>query len=287
MAAIFLLATGCQKEEFLFGDMTAPENLVATINVEGANAANPDGNGSGRVLIDAKADKAITYRIDFGDGIERMVPSGKIQYKYTTPGTKEYNITVSAIGKGGLQTVVTQKKSIFVLFEIPAQIVTFLTNNSSKKWATDKDAAGHFGVGPSNEFSPIWYSAAPNERDPCVYDDEITFTKLPNGTINMAVDNKGESFIIGAATAFYGFSGPDGCFPLATGGTKNLKFFDATTASTPNNSTRIEFEVPGNGIVNFGTGGKTYEILSITETQIHLRNIGADGNAWFMKLKSI
>ena len=43
---------------------------------------------------------------------------------------------------------------------------------------------------------------------------------------------------------------------------------DATSASTPANSTRIQFTVPGNGIINFGTGGTTYEILSITATQL-------------------
>jgi hypothetical protein len=40
-------------------------------------------------------------------------------------------------------------------------------------------------------------------------------------------------------------------------------------------------------MLNFGTGGKVYEILSITATQLHVRSIGADGNAWYMKLKSI
>jgi hypothetical protein len=44
--------------------------------------------------------------------------------------------------------------------------------------------------------------------------------------------------------------------------------------------------VPGNGIINFGTGGTTYEILSASATSIHLRNIGADGNSWYQKLKA-
>lgn len=269
------------------GDIKAPENLALTVAVEGANAANPDGNGSGRVVINATAVGALTYRMDFGDGTVRMVPSGNIEYKYTTPGTEVYTITVSAVGTGGIQSVISEKKSVFVLFEIPTDIVTFLTNNSSKKWATDNDAAGHFGVGPSNEFSPIWYQAGPNERDPCAYDDEITFFKEANGSISMQLDNKGESFSIGAATAFYGFSGGDDCYPIVPGGRKSLKFFDALSGSNANVSTQIEFEVPGNGLINFGTGGTVYEILSITENQIHLRNIGADGNAWFMKLKSI
>lgn len=61
---------------------------------------------------------------------------------------------------------------------------------------------------------------------------------------------------------------------------------DATSASTSANSTRIQFVVPGNGIVNFGTGGTTYEILSISTNNINIRNIGIDGNAWYQKLKA-
>jgi hypothetical protein len=44
--------------------------------------------------------------------------------------------------------------------------------------------------------------------------------------------------------------------------------------------------VPGNGIINFATGGNTYEILSASATNISLRNIGIDGNAWYQKLKA-
>jgi hypothetical protein len=101
----------------------------------------------------------------------------------------------------------------------------------------------------------------------------------------MTVNNKGASFSIGAATGFYGFSGGDNCYPINTGGTKLLAFMNATSGSTPAVSTQIQFMVPGNGIINFGTGGTVYEILSISNTSLHLRNIGADGNSWYQKLK--
>ena len=101
----------------------------------------------------------------------------------------------------------------------------------------------------------------------------------------MTINNKGTSFSIGAATAFYGFSGGDGCYAINTGGTKQLAFMGATSASTPAQSSRIQFTVPGNGIVNFGTGGTTYEILSFSATELSLRNIGADGNSWYQILK--
>lgn len=278
-----LLLTGCQKETYNFGEVKTPSGLSLTTSVVGANAANPDGDGSGSVTIAATAANAITYKVDFGDGKTEMVPTGNISYKYASPGTAEYTITVNAIGTGGSVSTISKKVKVFVAFEIPGYIVEDLTGGTSKVWVTDHDAGGHFGVGPADAFSPIWYSADPNSRQACAYDDEITFTK-DGANIMMSVDNKGESFSIGAASAFYGFSGGDNCYAVTTGA-KKLAFMDATSASTSANSTRIQFVVPGNGIINFGTGGNTYEILSITENTIHIRNIGIDGNSWYQKLK--
>ena len=280
-----LAFSACKKAEYNIGDIVAPSNLVLTTTVVGTDATNPFGNGTGKVNVVIKADNALTYKIDFGDGnAALMVPSGVITYKYGAPGTAEYNITVNAIGTAGSTSTITKKVKVFVNFTIPANILSNLTGGSSKVWQTDHDAPGHFGVGPNNEFSPIWYAASPNSREACAYDDDITFSKDANDNVSMSIDNKGASFSIGAATSFYGFAGGDGCYSINTGGVRRLTFMDATTASTPAQSTRIQFTVPGNGIINFGTGGTSYEILSISATQIHLRNIGADGNSWYQKL---
>eukprot|EP00744_Colponema_vietnamica_P034029 GILI01056936.1.p1 GENE.GILI01056936.1~~GILI01056936.1.p1 ORF type:complete len:177 (-),score=1.93 GILI01056936.1:56-508(-) len=101
----------------------------------------------------------------------------------------------------------------------------------------------------------------------------------------MTVDNKGQSSLIGAATSYYGLAGGDGCYDISTTGAKNLIFSGATSSSTTANSTRVQFTVPGNGIVNFATGSNTYEILALSANSMTLRTIGADGNAWFTKLK--
>jgi len=283
-AGIFIVA--CKKTEYSLGELKSPTGLSLTTAITGVDASNPNGNGSGTVLITAAASNAITYNIDFGDGKIQTVPSGVITYKYTNPGTYDYTVTVNAVGTAGIISTISKKIKVFVAFEIPAAILQSLTNGSSKIWITDKDANGHFGVGPNDQFSPIWYAATPNSREPCAYDDEITFSQDANKNVFMAINNKGESFSIGAATAFYGFSGGDGCYAINTGGNKKLAFMDAASTSTPANSTRIQFVVPGNGIINFGTGGTTYEILAISATQISLRNIGSDGNAWYQKLKN-
>lgn len=289
---LFLIATvalvtlaGCKKEEYTFGEIKTPKDLAVTTNILGITATLPDGDGSGKVDFIATATNVLSYNIDYGDGIKEVVLNGKSTHKYAQVGTNEYTITVSAVGTGGSLSTLSKKIKVFVEHNIPAAIFNALTNNgTSQVWVTDKDQVGHVGVGPATEFSPIWYAATPNSRDACLYDDEITFTKAGDNKISMSVNNKGQTFIIAAATSFYSLTGGDNCYNISTT-PQILAFADATSASTSANSTREQFTVPGNGVINFATGGNTYEILSITPTTIHLRNIGVDGNSWYQKLK--
>lgn len=290
LGAVLVIASisisSCKKTEYSFGEIKTPSGLTLATEVIGATTANPGGTGSGLVTLNVSSANAITYKVDFGDGTVLLSPSGVINYKYGIPGTFDYTITASAIGTGGVTSVISKKVKVYVAFETPANIVSGLTGGTSKVWVTDKEALGHVGVAvdPTLFFSKD-YSATPNSRLPELYDDEITFTVDANNNISMTVDNKGATSMTAGSTAFYGFSGPDGAYPLDPGGTKKLIFSNATSGSTADVSTQIQFYVPGNGIVNFGTGGNTYEILSITDTEMTLRNIGADGLAWFQKLK--
>ncbi len=279
-----LALSGCKKEEHSFGEIITPTNLSMSSTIAGASTANPNGDGTGNVEFVVGAENVLTYKYLFGDGDSLITTNTNVTHRYRNPGVNSYNVVISAIGTGGASSTVSQMITVFVAFEIPADIMTAITNNSSRVWVTDRDANGHFGVGPNDQFAPIWYAAAPNTREACAYDDEITFAK-DGPRITMNINNLGASFSIGAATGFYGMSGGDNCYPINPGGLKNLVFMDATSSSTPAQSTRIQFTVPGNGIINFGTGGTTYEILSVTATSMHLRNIGADGNAWYQKLK--
>jgi hypothetical protein len=284
MIVLITVMGSCKKEKYSFGELKAPSDLALTTAVVGVDATNPNGNGTGNVTIQATSKNALSYNIDFGDGVTKVVPTGALTYKFTNPGTSTYTITVNAVGTGGAISTISKKVTVFVAFEIPPAIVSAFTGGTSKVWITDKAAVGHFGVGPADQFAAIWYEAPPNTREACAYDDEITFSLNANNTISMTVNNKGTSFSTAAATGFYGVSGGDGCYPINTGGTKQLVFMNATSTSTAANSSRIQFTVPGNGIINFGTGGTSYEIIKYTATTMTLRNIGADGNAWYQKL---
>lgn len=286
LIVVLISIWSCTKRDYSFGEIKTPTNLQLEASVVGVNNTNPDGDGSGEVEIIAKAEGAIAYRIDYGDGTTEMIQGGSFQHKYHSPGTNNYTITLNAIGKGGITSTISKDIKVFVLFAIPEAILEAFTGPSGTKiWVTDKEAMGHFGVGPTTDFLPIWYEAPPNTREACAYDDEITFKKDELNRISISVDNKGTSFSIGAAAPVYGANGGDDCYNIDAGGSKLLTFMNATSNSTPSQSTRIQFVVPGNGIINFGTGGNTYEIIAASENQIFLRSIGSDGNAWYQKLK--
>jgi hypothetical protein len=277
--------TSCKKNKYTFGDLKSPSNLSLTATITGANASNPAGDGSGIVAIIVTGDNSLTYNIDFGDGNKQVVPSGSIDYHYTATGTHDYTITVNAVGTGGIISTISKTVTVYFAYVIPDEVKNPLTGATSKVWVCDKDAGGHFGVGPADGFQPTYYAADPNSRLPCSYDDEVTFTKVGDNAIDMEVNNFGQSFAIGASAAFYGLSSAEDCRDINTGGVKRLSFTPASSSSTPANSTRVQFGVPGNGLIIFGTGGTVYEILSISETNMTIRNIGIDGNAWYQKLK--
>jgi len=282
-----LIFQSCKKEEFTFGDIKTPTNLSLSVEVVGADSLNPGGNGKGQINVTASSSGAITYIIDYGDSTNKSItsiPSGKSTYTYTSPGEYLYNVTIKAVGTGGAVSIITKQIRMSVIYQLDTSIVRRLTNNGSSTWITNKNVSGHVGVGPTNLFYPDYYAASPNTRSACLYDDEIKFEKDAINNVYMTVDNKGQSFLIAAATSYYGFSGGDDCYSLNTGGKKKLSFMNATSASDSSFSTRVQFRVPGNGIINFGSGGDTYEILSLTDSTIHLRNIAADGLAWYQKL---
>ncbi|MDE3236093.1 MAG: PKD domain-containing protein [Bacteroidota bacterium] len=276
----------CKKTEYSFGNIKTPSNLSITAAIQGASTSSPAGDGSGNVTITASATNALTYKIYFGNGDSVLTSTGTASYKYTTLDTNTYTITVNAIGTGGAMSTMSKQIKVLYTYQIPSNVMAALTNGTTKNWIIAKDTVGHFGVGPSNTFSADWYKAQPNEKPSCAYGGVITFAQAGSNSITVNVNNQGSSFLIGAATSFYGQSGGDGCYPISTGGTKTLGFSTSNSGSNSSNSTGIQFTVPGNGIIGFGTGATVYEILSLSPTVMALRNIGSDGNAWYQILRA-
>ncbi len=290
---------GCKETKYEFGSINTPTDVVLTTEIVGGDSMNPTGDGSGKVLIHVSGKNVLTYKIDFGDGKSQILTSDSILYRYTTKDTNNFNITLNAVGTAGATASTTTKVRVFVNFQIPADILSILTGAtvnpdlsvsvSSKTWVVAGSVDGFFGVGNPTKYFPDYYAApgTPNSRQPCFYTDQITFSSDVNGNVTMANNNAGQSFIISVARPYYGLSaGADNCENVANvSNPVQLAFSNTATVNLADVSTNVQFFVPGPGILTNGTGSSTYEILSIKDNQLSLRNIGADANAWYQILQ--
>jgi len=284
MVAVSILIGSCTKTKYTFGPIKTPTDIGIAPTIIGATTASPGGDGSGKVRITLSGKDAISYKVLWGDGDSSLTSFDTVSHIYTKQDTNLYTITVNAIGTAGATSTLSKQVKVLYLYPIAPEVMEEFTGNSSKKWVPYADTVANFGVGPASDYTPDYYMAQPNEKPACAYDGVITFTKTGPNSININADNDGSSFLIAAATAFYGQSGGDGCYVVTTGGTLPISFSGANTGG--GSSPGFQFNVPGNGLIGFGTGGTTYQVILLTDHTMILRDIGSDGNAWYQILKA-
>ncbi|MGB7842955.1 MAG: hypothetical protein WBL21_09205 [Salinimicrobium sp.] len=287
---------GCSSEDYSFGDLNAPSNVVINTEIVGQTEATPNGDGSGVVHISVDADDALAYKIDFGtaNSINLTPFNGEITKQFTKPGVIDYRITVVVYGPGGAATTVTKDITVESVFTPDSQLVSDLTGDGSKTWVVDKSTSGHFGVGPYNDGSvwPEWYSAGIEDKAECCncfYTATFTFKKEgENFTLDVSAPD-GVFTKTGDLTTLPGIpdEGDEGCYDGYTGGTSPFNFIPSSSgipASTPSTKTSIEL-VGNDTFIGYGAVLKEYEILEITEDYVYLRVQGTEpGNAWYVRL---
>ena len=282
----FLLITvsSCTKEDKTFGDLTAPSTPVIDVQVVGKTTTAPYGDSSGKVLINITSANAINYKVSFGDGFsDSLSTKSQWTYSYGHVFLKSYTITVTATGKGGTASISSSATfSVYRKYNPNPELVTMLTGDASKTWMIDSATAGNIGVGPITTFSSDWYNAGPNEKAGLgMYDDEFTFTK---STTTFAHKTNSSLF----------------------GHKENLKDFDASLtgsgdftllgASAANYTESYSYDgvgateyivLGGKGHMGLYVGGHKFQVLSRTATNMYLRCVGTDGNAWYVKIKAM
>ncbi len=109
LVTVFFLTGSCTKAGGGGGGGNqgkTPSNLMITANVSV--------DGSGNVAFTAKADDAVSYAFEFGNGVVKTVATGITNYQYTLAGSNTYNVTVTASGSTGL----TIKKTVPVTVNV-------------------------------------------------------------------------------------------------------------------------------------------------------------------------
>jgi hypothetical protein len=275
-----LVFTSCETEDHEFGDILNPTNLQVSADLVGADENNPNGDGSGTVNLTALADNAITYKF-VSNGVETMAPSGMITYNFSNTGLSTYEVTVIAIGTAGVVSNTFISLDVLVLYSPPQELLDALYTNS---WRVKAEEAGHLGVGPSDGNEPIWYAAGAFDKvDTALYDDRYTFSS--DGTLSI------ETFgaIFGKKTPI-DLDYPNNT-PYTADDVQNDEYFyypaedfsSMWSVSAPGGVESINLSP--NGYLGMYVGGnRSYTILERSSNYLHLRTIGMDGNAWYMKL---
>ncbi len=293
-ALVFL---GCEKEDYEFGEITAPSGLEVAVNIAGADEDNPYGDGSGLVTFTATASDAITYKYVFSDGTGQVSPTGKFAKRFTQVGVNTYTVTTIASGKAGVSTSFTQEVTVLSNFN-DNEAMELLTGGSSKTWYWAADEPGHLGVGQNDDNAELnyfanYYQAAPFEKDgadesTCLYQDEMTFS-MDGNQLLYQLNNKGQTY--------FNFN-----FEGVAGGSNGFDYcydFDVidepqVVSLSPSESVVAMNGIPGltrgtvmnftdGGFMSYYVGSSTYEILSVTENRLVVRVVqGNDpGLAWY------
>ncbi|MEN8885255.1 MAG: glucan endo-1,3-beta-D-glucosidase [Winogradskyella sp.] len=188
---IVLLILGCQEDDAEFGDITAPTNIQIIADIVGADAANPNGDGTGVVNFTATADNAISFHYIFNDAVS-LAPQGIKTYNFSSLGLNTYSITVIAYGTGGASSTQTINVDVLSLYEPPADLITMLTSDTSRVWRIKSEATSHFGLGPVGGIYNEFFQAPPFDKAGVgMYDDRYIFNL--DGTFTHITDNTNDT----------------------------------------------------------------------------------------------
>ena len=93
---ITVILIGCNSSSANEEAPLGPTNLEVSVEIVGATSVDPNGDGSGRVLVKFSAKNATSYKVNFGNGDTKETTSTSLSYKYVGNGTHTYQIFVSA-----------------------------------------------------------------------------------------------------------------------------------------------------------------------------------------------
>lgn len=288
---ILILVNGCQKDNHELGALVTPTNVNLAYDIVGVDAENPYGDGSGIVNFTATAQNNITFNYIFGDGKDNQIsPDGKTSHTFSKNGIITYNVTVYAVGTGGIQSSKTVQVEVLSNFT-DDEAQEFLTGGSTKSWYWAADQIGHLGLGPNDHpyengshTYPDWYQAAPWEKiESTLYDCELVFS-IESGSLTFEQLNpSGEAFIQGLYAAELGL-GDEGSHPFDIAGVKNVFFSPSESIATIDGGYRgTTMSFSDGGFMGFYAGSSEYEIIEITENILKVRMVQTNNPvfAWY------
>lgn len=265
--ALSILVVGCEVDDPTIGDITAPVNLQIDVTVAQDN--------SGNVTVTPIAENAINFHVYFLEDADPVVitEGQSAEYRYTQSGEYQQIIQVIAYGRGGVSSSDTVVIDLDITLIIAEEILNMIAGDGSKSWVWDSSNAGHFGVGDPAESFPNFFSAGPNQLNPCLYDDILTFSYDDNNNYNYELQDQDEIYINWAEVRRF--------FPEAT----PQEFVDECRdiegqIDLQTSFTIIENQDTGtlllnvvNSTLSYWSGAMEYEIVELTENKLTVRGL--------------
>lgn len=304
--SVLIAFYGCQENKYEVGELIAPSNVTFTAEIVGADANNPNGDGSGFIIFTATANDVINYQFDFGDGKKDVDPTGVISHRYTEVGVNTYTVIVNATGTGGLSSSITTEVTIYSSFsDVEAEnFLSGATVGDSKNWYWQADVSGFVSLGPvtddygNGEFAyGAWWPGPDAWADDrrCFFEsNEFVFTRTADGiTFEQTV---GPAYVPGTYAGTLGVGG-DQCHDdtVATSmfGVKNVSFVPSESKAALEGSFNDQayrgssFELSDGGFMGWFVGASTYDIIKVTDDELIVRIIEDGGGfAWYHRFTS-
>lgn len=268
-----LAFSGACTEEYELSE-TPPVEDDANINV------SPISGEANKYMFTNNNENAFMKKWEFstgqkaeGDNVELYVPFAG-----------DYTVKLTVFNAGGS----AEFESSFTVEQTDPEIcnqelLTLLTGGcgtpEGKTWVIDSANAGHFGLGPPDATSPIWYAAGALEKTGGgMYDDRYTFF-LNNYQYEMVTN--GDVYLNGGqAPDFPGaFESEVGDFtaPFPNPEITNYVLDDEGDIPT--------LTITGQSFIGYFTGVRTYEIFELTENTMVLKYLDTkNGLSWFLRL---
>jgi len=262
----------------IIDNTNVPTDLKVTVTVEGKDANNPYGDGSGIVDITASAMNARTYQF-IHNGKTFAVPTGSKTFTFETSGTHTYTVKVIAIIEENISIEETVTFEVLFDYTPSADLIAMLTGNNTKEWRIKFEKSGHLGSGHADEQTPnLWSAKAYEKEDLGAYDDRFFFNVDGTFTHTTHGDIHGKSVPMSLD-----LGGDQGLTPNSNAEFKNYpydNYSETWTLSMVDGEETLTFS--NIGFHGYYVGGDhLYTILFRSNSELSISTIGDDGLKWF------
>lgn len=270
-----LLMVACNTDQYGLGTLPTSDQLSIT--------ATPTAKANILKIVNSSTVKGIAVW-DLGNGTKTK--GDTVMGTYPLKGS--YTISMTLYTSGGA-TSVTKTISIanddMSLLNTP--MYTALTGGldsiNGKTWVFDQYNAGHFGVGPFDAATPIWWQCPADGKDgSSLYSQKFTFKQI--GT-SLIWTNDGRVYTNQAGVTKLATLGYTDAVANAAVGDFDVTYAPKSSYTYTLNEAAMTLTLSDGAFMGHYAGTSTYQILVLNDNEMYLKCVSTvePGNGWWYR----